>query len=331
MNVIPQHIDTPSKSTASTNKEIRARKNLKDNRECGVAVAVGSDTKGEIGLFTLMNSVISNYSDESRVLCIFSFSSEKDFEAHTDDLKCVFDDLPHNVRIIPSLIVKEGWEPRVFANTMNTRAELNSDYNWFRWYLKPEHLQGMTKFVWLDTDTLVSGNIAELYDWDLKGKVAAAGSYKEPIRKHLCPNNPLLKEIQMTYHGETMNPLELPVHMNAGILVLDLNEFAKQNVLEEWNRLLLLHEERCLWTLANQPPFTLAIRMNYEELPEVWNIGGLGWNSGFRKDACEVGKILHWNGDWKPWNSEKAGCRGTWHEYDISKSKSKCYSHLSES
>lgn len=312
-------------------KKITKPKALRDNRKCEIAVAVGANLKNDRGLFALINSVITNYKNDSRVLCVFTFSEEPDFDPFVKNLECTFDTVPQNVRIIPQKITKESWNPRIFSKTHERhRPELDSDYNWFRYYLTPENVEGLSKVVWLDSDTIVTTNIAELYDWNLNGQVVAAGSYHEPLRVHLCGGNPELKKINMSYHGKSMTPLELPKHMNAGVLVMDLIEMKKQGILEEWHRLVKLHEQKCLWNLANQPPFTLAIQGKYEELPGEWNVGYLGCSPAYQEPhgfSCDEGKILHWNGEMKPWSSEDAACKDIFRKYDIlSKSKSQCAS-----
>lgn len=329
-------------------KTLSSYRIFRDRRECGINVGLGSDLNGERGQFALINSIISNYQDDSRVLCIFSFSTRNDYRDHVNHLECVFDNLPPNVRIIANLIEgRETWYPRIFSKNGSGREELNSDYNWFRWYLKPENVQGATKLLWLDTDMIVQGNVAELYDWNLNGNVVAAGTYDQPMRDSLCMHpkdgyNPVLHELKTTYKGVTYRPQHLPHHLNAGMLLIDLEKFQRDGILEEWSRLLQIHEDpssQCLWKLSNQPPFTLAIRNKYEELPEVWNIGCLGCPSLLRKykgDACNDGKLLHWNGSLKPWDEnkyyndwtkkyEEADCRSTWQQYDVMRhSKGQC-------
>ena len=61
----------------------------------------------------------------------------------------------------------------------------------------------------------------------------------------------------------------------------------------------------------------------------MFNIGYQGSDLFWREkpypgDRCRDGKVLHWNGPAKPWDSADVGCLQLWNQYDIlSLSKSK--------
>ena len=173
--------------------------------------------------------------------------------------------------------------------------------------------------MYLDIDTICQANVAEMYDLDLEGHVAAGVYYYGSLSEYLCPENrDELSKILLT--KDKISPLALDYHFNAGVMLLDLKTFGEQRVLEEWNRLLLIHKQKCLWRLQNAA-FSLAAHGMFLILPDSWNIGDLGWMKGKENvDKCKTAKVLHWNGPNKPWKVNDGGsvfCDEIWHKYDM--------------
>lgn len=249
------------------------------------------------------------------MLCFFIFATEQELPEQQDMLKREFELLPDNIRIHNRFFKQSNWEPRIYSNNSD-RQELNSPYNWFRFYLEPEHVDGLTKIVYLDTDIFVRADISKLYNQDLHGHAVGGVTYPQPLSDYLCSplsNLSYWKEALGTEAREYLSsPARVGGHLNAGVLVIDLLRWKQQQILDRWSRLVLLHETNCLWTMSGQPDLELALGGQYKQLPEPWNHGFLGssgylfgvmgsqWTENFARD-CETSHLLHWNGPHKPW------------------------------
>ena len=296
--------------------------------DCEIAVAMGTDIASTRGLYASMNSIIANYHGE-RKLCFFVFSKKEDILTRTKGLECLFgsDFLPSNIQIIHKEIRRDEWDPVIYS-----RAEVDDptllptslEYMYARYYMKTSNIDGMRKVIWIDADTIVRGDIQELYDWDLRGKAVAGANYWEPLKEFLC-HNPRLDSIKMrTRHGRT-SPFQVKEHLNTGLLVIDLYQLYRQRTLHKWHALVSSHELDCLWTQPDKG-FHLALNGQYEELPNAWNVGYLGTQEYHRYNgACEKAKLLHWNGIGKPYNEGRGAslCVNHFDMYDLIASESK--------
>ncbi len=159
--------------------------------------------------------------------------------------------------------------------------------------------------------------------------VVAATNYWEPFRNHLCPNH-RLSEIKMLsdeigWFGQTktVNPFDVPNHINSGLLLIDLEKMTNQRILYKWANLLNIHNEECLWMddYTGEADFSLAIMGDTEKLPDEWNVGNLGTPEKFRQiGGCDRAKVLHWNGESKPYTNlgrANAFCSEFFDKYDV--------------
>lgn len=316
--------------------------------DCGIAVAMASDLQSTRGLYASINSMVQNYDDE-RKLCFFVFSTVEDTNVRKQGLDCVFgedavegaeidstndgNNLRSKFRIIHKQIRVDTWEPIIYSKSelqpdQQQQFEPNKasntpwslEYRYIRYMLKPSDLEGMQRVIWIDSDTIVRGNIAELYDWDLQGRPIAGAKYWEPLKHYLC-TNPRLDRIKMkTRFGRSTSPFRVNDHLNPGLLVIDLYQMHRQRILDKWHNLVISHELDCLWT-ESEKAFDLALNGHYGVLPNVWNVGYLGTQEFHRYNgACQKAKMLHWNGLGKPYTNQGRGkslCVDQFDEYDI--------------
>ena len=306
---------------------------------CRYGVAIGADRDSTRGMLALIHSVITNYKPleqhtlddaihDTNNLCVFVFSKEDDFLHRKRSLHCAFGRKQKNIKIIHKIIDKKHWLPRIYS-TIEER-NVGMEYKWFRYYLTPNDVDGLSRILYLDTDMIVQGNIAELFDWEMNGHVVAATSYWEPLRNHLCQNHRLgdipmkSNELGLLGRTKTTTPFEAANHINTGLLLIDLGKMSKRQILTKWSNLVDMHENiECMWLelYSGEADFTLAINGDSEVLPEEWNVGNLGIPEKYRlTDGCERAKILHWNGDAKPYTSSgrtRALCSDYYDIYDM--------------
>jgi lipopolysaccharide biosynthesis glycosyltransferase len=301
---------------------------------------MGGDLQTTRGLLALTHSIIRNYNPNTSAntntmhdnLCLFIFSTKEDLDEKKQSLECAVNsmenvDLSH-VRIIHKIIDKQNWFPRVYS--LSEADKLGMEYKWFRYYLSPNDVEGLNKILYLDTDMIIEGNIAELFEWDMNGHVVAATNYWEPLRNHLCHSHKLgdiamkTDEIGFIGNAKTITPFETSNHINTGLLLIDLEMMLNQRILKNWSRLLDIHEsEECLWLeeYSGEADFTLAINGDAEILPEEWNVGNLGSPEMYRLiGGCERANALHWNGAAKPYTNigrTHALCLEYFIKYDV--------------
>jgi len=306
---------------------------------CDIAIAMGSDVSSSRGMFASIHSIVTNFHQPEKNLCFFVFSTEADYEIRKKGLDCVFgsstqeggeDGLSSNVQIFHRKIDRDVWDIVVYTQDELMQGASNDtlEYAYARYYLKPADVEGMQRVIWVDSDTIVRGDVNELYDWDLKGKALAAASYWEPLRNYLCTNPRLMKIKMKTSDGE-VTPFEVKKHMNNGLLVLDLYQMQRQRILQKWHDLVTSHELECLWVQGGDQGFHLALNGQYEELPNAWNVGYLGKQEYHRyTNACQNAKMLHWNGFGKPYNEGRSIslCVDQFDMFDIvsTQNKGKC-------
>jgi lipopolysaccharide biosynthesis glycosyltransferase len=306
--------------------------------DCDIAVAMASDLQSTRGIYASINSIVTNYQD-SRKLCFFMFSTLEDADVRKQGMDCVFElgqeesesqsesqseglpsGLPSNVQIIHKQIRRDTWEPVIYSQSeLEQESKWALEYLYIRYMLNPPDVEGMQRVIWIDSDTIVRGNIAELYDWDLQGRPVAGAKYWEPLKNYLC-TNPRLERIKMKTRFGSTSPFRVKDHLNTGLLVIDLYQMHRQKILDKWHDLVISHELDCLWTESDKA-FDLALNGHYAELPNVWNVGYLGTQEYHRYNgACQKAKMLHWNGSGKPYTNGGRGvslCVDQFDEYDV--------------
>ena len=312
----------------------------KFSTDCDVAIAMASDIRSTRGMYASINSIVTNYKDAERKLCFFIFSTERDMNARRQGMDCVFSTplsmdgsesgsdnittktvLPPNVQIIHKQIRRDTWQPIIYSKAELEQEPNNLEYMYIRYNLKPADVEGMQRVIWIDSDTIVRGDVQELYDWDLQGRAVAGAKYWEPLKEYLC-TNPRLDGIKMKQHfGRKTTPFRVENHLNTGLLVLDLYQIHRQRILDKWHDLVVSHELDCLWTPGSgDKAFDLALNGHYTELPNVWNVGYLGSQEYHRYNcSCNNAKMLHWNGIGKPYNEGRgiSLCVDQFDIYDI--------------
>jgi lipopolysaccharide biosynthesis glycosyltransferase len=153
-------------------------------------------------------------------------------------------------------------------------------------YILPDLLEDKDRVLYLDSDTLITGDIAELYNTKLGNNLAAG-----------------VRDIGITkddLQGYAKNlGLDDGQYFNSGVLLLNLDKMRKENVtkklIEETDRLSdkLQHPD--------QDIINLVMRDKIGELPNIWNYQDEDrrLDPGILKDS----KIIHYTTAIKPWNT----------------------------
>jgi lipopolysaccharide biosynthesis glycosyltransferase len=147
--------------------------------------------------------------------------------------------------------------------------------------LVPEEI---AKLLYIDTDIVVINGLSELYNTEVLSPIAATLDPKEEIRP----------ELGITEKG---------TYFNAGVLLINLKEWKKANVLEKTINYLNDNPEKIKW--VDQDALNAVLIDNWERLPNKYNVTFYDIPehiqkkqiSGFLKDKI----IIHFSTQNKPW------------------------------
>lgn len=233
-----------------------------------------------------------------------------------------------------------------FRKTSKARESLASPFNFAPFYLDQfiagqqktvsrNEDNGLHRLIYLDTDTVILGDIVELHDMNLLGHPCAAVKYCLQRYDDYID----FAKLESMGLGAGMDPKTCIA--NRGVLVIDVDRWKQVNLtgkIEQW-MVYYRQADGDLWYGGmSQPPWLLAMHNDYKELGEEWNCNSLGRDamsrpeshnlrqSGFTHKALrrlglkfsEFGhilpylvtcsakaKLLHYNGAIKPWLAEK--------------------------
>lgn len=166
------------------------------------------------------------------------------------------------------------------------------------------------KVVYLDSDMIILGNIAELFDTVLDGDRLFAGA----------------EDYNSIAHRKAYKTSTTSVNLNAGVLVCNIEAIRAMDFVGavsayiKSNQFLIFHgDQQILNSLFSERMAYVHIRWNmhgqlFEEEWAADNMGSRAFVSA--KDLAEgrtVPKIIHYNGSMKPWNGGTHPRRRDWY------------------
>ncbi|MFK4770537.1 glycosyltransferase [Rhizobium sp. ZW T2_16] len=168
------------------------------------------------------------------------------------------------------------------------------------------------KVVYLDSDMIILGNIADLYDTPLNEETLFAGA----------------EDYNSVAHRKAYKTSATSVNLNAGVLVCNIKAIRAMDFLEvvsayvEQNQFLIFHgDQQILNSLFSERMAYVHIRWNMhgQLFEEEWvanNMGGraLVTATDFADGRTEP-KIIHYNGTMKPWNGGAHPRRRDWYRF----------------
>ncbi|XP_024384790.1 probable galacturonosyltransferase-like 10 isoform X2 [Physcomitrium patens] len=300
---------------------------LKKASEQVVHIFVSTDGADFRPLAVLVNSTISNAVHPERLH--FHLVLPASHHSRAKHLAAFFQDTKIDI-VSENIDFKDMEKHITFRKNSKARPELQSVYN-FAPFLLPLHFKDVGRFIYLDADIVVKGNIEELIQIDLGNRAAAAVEDCSQTFETYFDFNELAK-IQARPEKPTWVPTE-PIKpdacvFNRGVLVIDTNQWIKQQVTEAilWWMDEFQSAESVLYKYGlSQPPFLLALYGKYMKLDTPWNVRGLGRNEFSERERefleskyghkperkpfisldADTAKILHFNGKFKPWKQTR--------------------------
>ncbi|MBO3273559.1 glycosyltransferase family 8 protein, partial [Hymenobacter defluvii] len=152
----------------------------------------------------------------------------------------------------------------------------------------PFLVQNVKKLLYIDVDTLIVGNLKELFEVNLHGRpVAAVTDTDMPVRSDLG-----------IYSAED--------YFNSGVLLLDITKWKEQQITEQALKIIQEQPDR-IKQYPDQDALNMVLKDNWYKLPVSYNLMRLYVPNEVPKrrfaDFLEGKKIIHYNGK-KPWFSD---------------------------
>ncbi|CAE7195994.1 GATL10 [Symbiodinium pilosum] len=198
---------------------------------------------------------------------------------------------------------------KVSSNLRKERGAIDTPENFARFYM---HLiLERAVVIYLDADTIVQADLAELRKQLLaSGKTIGFVARENEVRMDKFLRKPKGCSAQLGASWKTLMSLQA---YNVGVFAVNLQRWKDQHVVERVEELVTQHN-RCggnLWVGGSQPPLLLAFlnlkqgeEKDYIVFPAEWNYGDLGWRKTMSAAKLQTKKVLHWNGNKKPWDED---------------------------
>jgi len=185
-------------------------------------------------------------------------------------------------------------------NLMNPRLSGHASAK-SRFYLA-DYIPRAKRVLYLDTDTLVDGDVTTLFNIHMKYPLAAARQR----------NSATFRKIYMK-HGQNqglsglLQDVDVPI-FNSGVLLMDLSKWRSEAIarsLEGWVQHLSDKGDQLLLNLE------FHTNRSFDALDSRWNIYNLGFSADKVKSHVvhDKPRILHWSGPNKPWDTLSTSCQ----------------------
>merc|ERR1712054_20786 len=142
--------------------------------------------------------------------------------------------------------------------------------NFARFYLS-NLVPSARKIIWIDTDTIVQGDITQLWDTSLVTSEKGLAAVEDCSQKYYKYFNFVPGPREEYLMAKKIN--KTTCYFNAGVLVIDLSLWARNNVTEEVWKILNDHlslRGKLFRQGVTQPPLLLIFYDNYERLDMSW-------------------------------------------------------------
>ena len=173
-----------------------------------------------------------------------------------------------------------------YLHSIQEKLPLRDYYSkttYFRLFIA-EMFPEIDKAIYIDSDTVVLGDIAQLYDYDLGD--AYVGACREQVM--------IQEEVYGTYVEKVLG-VERDNYFNAGMLVINCEQFRKNHVLKQFMELLPMYN---FVVTQDEDYLNLICHNKVCWLPQKWNVEVFGQIPCREEEIC----VLHYIMVSKPWH-----------------------------
>ncbi len=189
-----------------------------------------------------------------------------------------------------TLIDVSAWFDRLQFNMKNVYGKWqNIKEALYRFYIA--EMQDVDKVLYLDGDTIVSGDVAALYETALGNNVL--GAVQHPKHVQAWTNEQIQTCVQPFLH-QTMHT---HLYFNSGVLLIDTKKFNHAHITQTC---LTLLEQENKFTCPDQDVLNIALHQQVQPLDEAWNVMPNYYAPSATMEH-EAPNIIHYVGADKPW------------------------------
>ncbi|CAG2244308.1 Glycosyltransferase 8 domain-containing protein 2,Glycosyltransferase 8 domain-containing protein 1 [Mytilus edulis] len=266
-----------------------------------VHLCITSDKNTIGGMIALINSIYSNTKHHVFFHLVVDAESQDHLRIWIETTK--LKDIHYQIKVFP-----ENW------------------LNYARYYLPKLFPDIKGRVLFIDDDSIVQGDIKELYDMDLSpGHAVGFSSECSSASRRLT----LMKNNYADYIDfKSKNIKEMKIDptecaFNTGVFIADLDLWRKYNITNQLQHWMELNTKEEIYGNergggGSQPPMMIVFYKKYTNIDPGWHVRYLGWTSGtsYTKQFIGMAKLLHWNGRFKPWGRVSQH-KDVWNKYYI--------------
>ena len=186
-----------------------------------------------------------------------------------------------------------------YLNNLCERLPLRDYYSnttYYRMFIADMYPE-LDKAIYIDSDTVVTGDISKLYDYDITEYDIGA-----------CHEQAMVQaDVYGTYVEKCLG-IDRNAYFNAGILLINCKKFREKNVLEDFVRLLGIYDFR---VTQDEDYLNIICRDHVLWLPQTWNTEMFGE----LLYPVEEANIIHYIMVSKPWHYEDCRCGDIFWKY----------------
>lgn len=285
-----------------------------------VDIALSLNRTLQVPLLVVINSILQNASEPADTADLLRFNILVPLGDRTffeEQIAATF--LPH-YSSTATFRVREFAPPDFLKHYLDSKFKekredrrISRYMQYARFFLKPL-FPDVGRVIYLDGDTLVLGDIRELFAW---------GDRLTP--QHFLAAVPQLFPAVFYF----ANPFKMWHELrqfkrtfNSGVLLTDLSYWNEQTYGSLRHYMAIDAKSRYrLYNLGDETIFNLMFKQTYLPLPQTWNCWGFGqphWMTVLLKRRHDPNKmnIIHWSGGYhKPWQSDRVVYADLWRSY----------------
>ncbi|EGD82678.1 hypothetical protein PTSG_03339 [Salpingoeca rosetta] len=226
-------------------------------------------------------------------------------------LKRAFPKLPITVRVLTEELLSKD-KIKIRGN----RQTLANPMNYARYFIPDLFPEIESRFIYLDDDVIVQGDILELWEVDMLSRgIAVSTDCSDTAQQYNMFQNTYDMFINFNSpHIQALNMDPKACSFNAGVFVGDAAVWRQDSTTQQLVAWLELNTRENVYGGqgaggGSQPPMLITFYNKYASLPDLWHIRGLGSNTGkhLPRELLERAQLLHWTGRNKPWMAEAFG------------------------
>lgn len=186
-----------------------------------------------------------------------------------------------------------------YLSSISNKLAIRDYYSkttYFRLFIAEMYPQ-YNKVIYIDSDTIVKGNIAELYETDLKGNYVGACHEQVMIQK----------DVYGTYVEKVLG-INRNYYFNAGVLLINSYQFRKQHILEKFIDLLHTYTFK---VTQDEDYLNILCKDRVLWLHQKWNNEMFGNITVSKEGTC----IIHYIMVSKPWHYKDCLFADEFHKY----------------